>query len=241
MKLSEIYEHLQFGELSNLGIVDKTTGRIPETHYPKILSSVNLGILELHKRFNLKKGILRIQLQEGQSLYPLKKKYQVGNKAPAGTVQFILNDGVKFDDDLLKVEKVTTDKGKALGLNDHTEVHSVSTPQDDLLYVSNVLQRDLRPQILTVEFRKSIPPLRICEDAFEQLCVDVDLPDTHLMALLYFVASRMNNPIGFSQSTMHEGNNYATKFEQECLSLDFQNFRVDEVAQNHRAQRAGWP
>lgn len=241
MKLSEIFEHLQFGELSNLGLVNKETGIIPEALYPKVLSSVNLGLLELHKRFVLKKGIFRIQLQGGQTMYPLKSMYQVGNKAPAGTVQFILNDGVKFGDDLLKVEKVTTDKGCELGLNDTTHALSVSTPQDNLLYVSGFLQRKLAPEILTVEYRKGISPLKICENSFDQLCVNVELPDTHLMALLYFVASRVHNPIGFSEATMHEGNNYAAKFEQECLSLDFQNLRVDDVAVNHRAVRNGWP
>lgn len=241
MKLSEIYEHLQFGELSNLGLVDKESGVIPETMYPKILSSVNLGLLELHKRFVLKKGILRIQLQTDQTMYPLKSMYQVGNKAPTGTVQYILNDGVKFTDDLLKVEKVTSEKGMVFGLNNQTTEWSVSTPQDNLLYVSGTLQRKWLPEILTVEYRKGIRPLKICEDSFEQLCVNVELPDTHLMALLYFVASRLHNPIGFSQATMHEGNNYAQKFEQECMNLDAQNYRVDDVAVNCRAHRNGWP
>lgn len=240
MKLSEIFEHLQYGELSNLGLVDKTTGLIPEKSYQKILSSVNLGIQDLHKRFVLKKGILRIQLQENQTMYPLKGIYQVGNKAPTGTVQFILNDGVKFNDDLLKVEQVNTEKGVLLGLNDGTSALSVSTPQDNMLYVSGLLQRTQKPTVLTVEYRKSVKPLKICDDAFDQLCVNVDLPDTHLMALLYFTASRLHNPIGFSQATMHEGNNYAQKYEDECTNLTYLNLRVDDVVENHRAIRNGW-
>ena len=241
MKLSEVFEHLQYGELSNLGIVDKTSGLIPESLYPKVLSSVNLGVLELHKRFTLKKGILRIQLQPDQTMYRLEAKYQVGNKAPTGTVQYILNDGVKFQDDVLKVEKVITEKGCELGLNDQGSARSVATPQANMIYVSGLLQRTLRPSVLTLEYRQGAKPMKICESAFDQLCVNVDLPDTHLMALLYFVASRLHNPIGFSQATTHEGNNYANKFEQECLSLDFHNYEVDEVVQNHRACRAGWP
>lgn len=241
MKLSEVFEHLQFGELSNLGIVDKETGLIPEKLYPKVLSSVNLGLAELHKRFVLKKGFLHIELQADQTMYPLRSIYQMGNKAPVGTVQFIQNEGVKFKDDLLKVEKVVTEKGVALGLNDSTTTRSVSTPQYDMLYVSGLLQRTLKPSVLTIEYRKGVPPLKICESSFDQLCVAVDLPDTHLMALLYFVASRLHNPIGFTDVTAHEGNNYWSKFESECLNLDFQNLRVDEVVQNERAQRNGWP
>lgn len=241
MKLSEVFEHLQYGELSNLGIVDKTTGLIPDTLYPKVLSSVNLGLAELHKRFVLKKGTLTLVLQDGQTMYPLRSKHQVGNKAPAGTVQYILNEGNKLDGDLLKVEKVCTDKGVVLGLNDSTSARSVATPQYDMLYVSGLLQRTLKPTSLTIEYRKGVKPLVICESSFDQLCVDVDLPDTHLMALLYFVASRLHNPIGFSDSTMHEGNNYGSKFEAECLSLDFLNLRVDEVVENERGCRNGWP
>jgi hypothetical protein len=241
MKLSEVFEHLQFGELSNLGIVDKTTGLIPETLYPKVLSSVNLGLADLHKRFVLKKGYLHIVLQPDQTMYPMKSQYQVGNKAPAGTVQFIKNEGVKFVDDLLKVEKVITEKGDALGLNDATSARSVATPQYNMLYVSSLLQRTLKPTVLTLEYRKGVQPLKICESSFDQLCVEVDLPDTHLMALLYFTASRLHNPIGFSQATTHEGNNYSAKYESECLSLDYLNLRVDEVVENGRARRNGWP
>lgn len=241
MKLSEIFEHLTYGELSNIGLVDKETGAIPEANYQKILSSVNLGVLDLHKRFVLKKGLLRIQLVEGRTMYPLKAIHQVGNKAPAGTVQYILDDGLKFRDDLLKVEKVTTEKGFELGLNDQSSTRSVSTPQDNVLYVSSQLQKCLKPEILTVEYRMTSTPVKICEESFDPLCVEVGLPDTHLMALLYFVASRAHNPIGFTQATMHEGNNYHDKYEAECQTLIAQNFRVDDVAVNHRAGRNGWP
>lgn len=242
MKLNEVFEHLQYGELSNLGLVDKATGVIPVTAYPKIVSSVNLGLMELHKRFILKKGILRIELQPDQTMYQLLKKYQVGNKAPTGTVQYILNDGVVFEDDLLKIEKVTTDGDVALGLNDSTSARSVSTPQDNVLYVSSLLQNTLKPSVLTVEYRKGAKPVKVCEWEDVSLCsLVVDLPHTHLMALLYFVASRIHNPIGFSEATTHEGNNYWSKFESECLSLDFHNLRVDEVVQNDRARRNGWP
>lgn len=244
MKLNEVFEHLQYGELSNIGLVDKTTGLIPESVYPKILSSVNLGVMELHKRFVLKKGILRIQLQPDQTMYPLLKKYQVGNKAPVGTVQYILNDGAVFDDDLLKVEQVTTEKGLVLGLNDSTSRYAVSTPQDNVLYVSGLLRDTVKPapSVLTLEYRKGVKPLKVCEWEGSSLCsYVVDIPHTHLMALLYFVASRLHNPIGFSEVTAHEGNNYWSKFESECLSLDFHNLRVDDVALNLRAQRKGWP
>lgn len=241
MKLSEIYEHLQYGELSNLGLTDKETGIIPVENYPKILSSVNLGLKDLYKRFTLKKGLLQMKVVDGQTMYPLRTIYQEGNKAPTGTVQFILNEGVKFDGDVIKVEKVTTDKNRLLGLNDETDKYSVGTPQLDVLYVSGLLQRTLKPEILTVEYRKGAKTIKICEDGFDPLCVNVDLPDSHLMALLYFVASRANNPIGFTQATMHEGNNYAQKYEDECTSLMSLNIRIDEAAVNHRACRAGWP
>lgn len=244
MKLNEVFEHLQYGELSNLGLVDKATGIIPQTSYPKILSSVNLGVMELHKRFVLKKGILRINLLPGRTMYPLLKKHQIGNKAPVGTDQYIQNDGVVFDDDLIKLEKVFTEKGVALGLNDSTARYSVSTPQDNVLYVSSLLRDTVKPvpSVLTLEYRKGVKPIKVCEWDGEELCnTVVDIPHTHLMALLYFVASRLHNPIGFSEATTHEGNNYWAKFEGECLSLDFHNLRVDEVVQNDRARRNGWP
>ena len=71
--------------------------------------------------------------------------------------------------------------------------------------------------------------------------VVVELPDTHLTALLYFVASRLFNPTGLSGNTaFHEGNNYDAKFEAECERLGDKGYENAEVEDNSRLRRNGW-
>ena len=67
----------------------------------------------------------------------------------------------------------------------------------------------------------------------------MELPDAYLEALLYFVASRINNPIGMTNE-FHAGNSYAAKYEQECARLEMLNLEVDQGYQNTRLRAGGW-
>jgi len=67
----------------------------------------------------------------------------------------------------------------------------------------------------------------------------VQLPDSHLEALLFFVASRVNNPIGMTNE-FNAGNSYAAKFEAACQALEEQGLQVDQDSQNTRLHRGGW-
>lgn len=58
MKLSEIFDALCDGELSNLGII--TDGMIDKDNLPKVIRNINLGLADLHTRFILRKNVAEI-------------------------------------------------------------------------------------------------------------------------------------------------------------------------------------
>jgi hypothetical protein len=68
---------------------------------------------------------------------------------------------------------------------------------------------------------------------------EVNLPVTHLEPLLYFVASRIMNPVGAS-GEFHEGNNYAAKYEQACQQLEMHGFSLNTQASRDQFERNGW-
>jgi hypothetical protein len=238
MKLTEVFAQLSYGELSSLKLGSSAPGTVDPSNYAKILSHVNLGLTELHKRFLLKVGTLTLNMVDGQSLYPLKSLYQIGNREGARFTQYIQASPV-FADDLIKVEQVFTELNLELGLNDASNWRSVSTPSYNVLQVSPDVVKELKLQTLRVVYRAN-HPLIVKEDGYFDLdSVEVDLPYTHLSALLLFIASRLHNPVGFN-TVMHEGNNYASKFEHECALLNEQNLRVDVVAHNTKASQKGF-
>ncbi len=238
MQLSEIFSQLSYGEMSNLKLGSGAPGTFSPEDYSRMIGHINLGLVELHKRFLLRIGTVGITVQDGQSLYPLKSLYQVGNPAGKRFVQYIDASPV-FNDDLIKVEQVFTDRNFELGLNDATNWRSVSTPSYNVLQVNPEVVRELKITNLRVVYRATLPQIVKEEGFFDLDSVDVDLPYTHLQALLYFIASRVHNPIGFN-TVVHEGNNYASKFEHECGLLDANNLRVDVVAHNDKASQKGF-
>ena len=68
---------------------------------------------------------------------------------------------------------------------------------------------------------------------------EIELPYSHLEALLYFIASRVHNPIGMANE-FHAGNSWAAKYEHECVRLEQLNLRVDQGEDNTNFCRNGW-
>lgn len=243
-KLSVVFRQLSSGELRNISYGRKSgdggpVKGISEAVYPEVVDSINLALTALHSRFLLKVGTITIDLQPGQTHYPLRKEYQVGGCGKAALVKFIRNDGEKFCDDIIKVETVADDDGKELLLNRPNNKCSALTPSFNMLVVPLDLQASLKVKTVTVVYRKNHKEIVVPETYFAPECVEVDLPSTHLQALLYYVASRANNPVGFSDQT-HEGNNYMSKYLSECVMLENQGLKVETVETYDCIERGGW-
>lgn len=67
----------------------------------------------------------------------------------------------------------------------------------------------------------------------------VELPSSHLQALLYFVASRTYNPIGMT-GEFNAGNNYNAKYEAECQGLEAAGLQVERGINNFKLNWSGW-
>ena len=86
----------------------------------------------------------------------------------------------------------------------------------------------------------SVPPkLNPDMGSFNPETIELELPESHLEALLLFVASRANTPLGMVNE-FNAGNNYASKFEMECARLEQFNMQIDHSTSNHRLIRNGW-
>lgn len=222
MKLQEIFDQLTYGELSQLSLGGGEAGIISESDWPKLLASVNLGLDALHRRFLLKIGKTSLALVENQSQYTLTEP------------------------DLVKVEEVLTAQGYGIPLNDAHDPYSIHTiTMKKLMVPLEVVNRSpdlpdtLKTDSLNITYRATHPKLVIGNGYFDPERVEVELPDSHLEALLYYVASRVHNPVGMTNE-FHTGNNYAAKYELACQTLEQQNIRIDQQASNDRLERNGW-
>lgn len=239
MKLKEIFDQLSHGELVqlHLGGEGDTTG-VTEASYDRMLSHINLGLTALHKRFRLKEGTVVLVPQENMLYYKIHSRFQEGNRISRETLRYLAPQPV-FKDDLLRIEKVSVN-GIEYPLNSDAHPASFFTPSFDQLVLPEGLPEGLpKTDGIVIKYRQNHPLIERGIGLFRPECIEVDLPYTHLEALLLFIASRVMNPVGITQE-FHEGNNYAALYEAECLRLENQNFRVDQGYHNDRLHRNGW-
>lgn len=244
MKLSEIFTQLSHGELSQMHLGGSGTGIIEDAAYDRLVSCINLGLAALHTRFPIRHGQLTIGFIADKVQYVLHSKY--AETSSSSETKYILDTASPYLDDLMKIEKVFTLEGQRLSLNDEADEYSVSTPSMNTLMVPidivNAISGTPEEYITTgvvVHYRASHPYLPAGVGMYRANTVDIDLPYQYLEALCYFIASRINNPMGMTNE-FHAGNSYAAKYEMACLALERDNIRVDQVSQPDRIGRNGW-
>lgn len=221
MKVQEIFNQLSYGELSQLSVGGGDAG-ITAENYPKMVAHLNMGLTALYKRFTLKEGRVSVPLVPGTLVYALST----------------------FASDILKVERVLTDDEYEFQLNDIANPYSLQLPTSTQLRVPVEIVESyaetpdyMKTENLLVIYRANHP--KFDADDLDPEEDDVELPDSHLEALLYYIASRINNPIGMSNE-FHAGNNYYAKYEKSCQELEALNLHTDKGSQSNRLSLNGW-
>lgn len=238
MKLEEVFNQLMYGELSQLSYVNEAGDGILPAKYGQLVSHINLGLTDLYKRFFLKEGRTAISLVSGQSTYQLSTQ---------GDSTFIEDSETpEFTDDILKIERVYTDDGFELSLNDGADPYSCTTPRHTYLRVPLAIVNrsvDLPQSYLTtglsIVYRANHPKVIYRASNFNPARVELELPDSHLEPLLLFIASRTHNPIGMANE-FHAGNSYFAKYLAACQELTDRNLLIDQGSQNTRLASNGW-
>lgn len=247
MKLSQLFEQLTSGELRQLKIGGAEEGEISETNYRAVTNHVVLGLTALYTRFNLKEGRCNVLIQDEQFTYPLQGKYAVNGPGNEVVRYIIDTEADPFEDVILKIEKViAVDTNVEFPLNDSNSEYSVMTPTMDTIRLPTLVVEptsELDPQLETtsvlVIFRANHPQIMPRLGFFDPQLTEIELPMSHVQALLYFVASRINNPIGMTNE-FNAGNNYAAKYEMECKRLENEGMEINTTVTTNRAQRNGW-
>lgn len=236
MKLSDIFDQLAYGELSQLSLVNDQ--EIIPDDYNRVISQVNMGLTELHKRFMLKRKTLTLRALEDVLRYPLRKS----NSVSGGSQQaFIIDADDPFQEDIIEVLSVHGPKGEELPLNVQREVEqlSVFTPGLD------IVRFNVDPPLgdYTVTYKASHPVIPKVVDplTFDASHIDIELPMAYLEALLFYIASRVTTPIvGGMNGNPSEGMTYAQRFEQACQTLLYQGLDVEVNRESTRFSQNGF-
>lgn len=226
MQLSDLFNYLRAGELSQL------ISGTDESRDNQIITNINLGLIELYKRFPIKLSEVIIQLSNRITHYTISSSHAessrpIGNTSP----EFYVIDSpyYPFKDDLNQIEVVYNEEGEELPLNDENLTYSLFTVGHNVLlhpYPEN-------ENTISIIYRASAPLLLIDGD----LTQTVEIPN-HLVELLTsYVAYKTFSAINMSSP---EATGYFSKFETSCNLITNLGLISKSSNTNLRLEINGW-
>lgn len=214
MNVSDLFQSLSFGELSNLSLSNNGDGTIIETQQPKVLRHANEALLRLYSRFVLKEDDVVIEMYEHITNYELKAKFAERFVPEQGTGEkhrYIKDryTAEPFKDDVIRILKVFNSLGQEMVLNNETKRWSLFTPRPKTLQVP----LPIRGQALSVNYQARHVKLT------GSLNQEVELPDVLEGAFMSYIASNVFTDMGGPEN-LQRGQVLMAKYETICVEVE---------------------
>ncbi len=246
MLLSDLFDQLTYGELSQLEYAGADNQGIMVEDHKRVIPHINLALTELHKRFLIREEEVTIRCYDHIETYVLDSKYAASNKASTEKYKYI-HDTVfePFMDNVIKIEKIFNEDGQELWANEtdpyiiRTERNlvshrawSVNTPD----YRTIQLPYPMVENQILVEYRADHE--RIIVEGLRPDITNIKIPSYLLEPLLLYIAARVYSSLGGDSA--QEGMAYMAKFEASCKKIEELNLVNKAHAVNQRLEVAGW-
>ena len=235
MKLLGVLNKLASGELSQTAIGG--TGGIQPAHYLQMINHVNLGLMDIYKRFDLKKGIAIIQQYDHIQTYKLHPDFAETNTESLELYRYIMDSKEEpFLDDVISIERVFNEYGVECPLNDDMDYASLHTPTQTSIQIPLPEAENA----IMVEYRASHPEIPDITTEEAMGAYELELPHAYLEPLMAYVASRVFAPIIDPQSPINESKDYLIKYELACQRIT--ELAIPNIANNTKShvRRNGW-
>jgi len=190
MLVKELISLAKNGELKQLSVKDD---------FSTVLGYINLGILELHKRFDLKTEEAIITLTQGKTKYSLSCNSDYVN--------------LESDSELLKVLHCYDEFGNEISINDENDPLGIMLPEYDCVEVPNVNEGE----VLSIIY-KSSP--RFLENPTDKVPIAPQL----IEALLHYIGYRGHGSV--TGDVKFENNTHYIRFDKSCRNVRI--FELDE-------------
>lgn len=236
MKLYEVFEMLQYGELANVSVsgnIDEEVG-IRTEDYPLLISHINLALTDLHTKFNLKEREVTIQQYEGISYYELDSKYAQSNTASMEPIKYISDS--EFDpflDDVIRINAAFNEVGCEVPINDENDCRSIFLNS----YKRIQIPKPESENAIVLTYRANHPKLSV---STPDLDAEVEVPAYCVEALLSYVASRVHTQ-RTSQEAQGLAVNLMAKYNLICQQLEEKNVLHNSPSNtNFKLGERGW-
>lgn len=237
VNLRYFFDLLATGELSNIKLSRTATGSLAEEEYYKVAGHINLGVLELYKRFKLSQGELVIHACPEVNEYFLRtdRMAAINNMNQRTYIENFNNNETTIN--IIEVIDVFDDLGNKLNVNDRYAKPRIIQLGTDILQIS---QFD-SPRQFSVVYQ-SYPDKIIVDENFEADEYEYDIPPSIIEPLLYYIAARTYKPMGSNDSTVNADKsvNYQQQYELSCQKLELYGLDAQHNDEPPTFEAEGW-
>lgn len=215
MQVSDLFDRLATGQLSNLNLADEETGLIEKPYWKKLINYSNSGLLKLYSRFILKEREVLIECRAHITKYELNSKYSlVSNKVSDPYIIDFPHD--PFNDDAIKILGVYDNSGNKYILNDTNNGCSLFTPKPLTLQVPAPVQGSS----LSVTYQARHDPLCFTDMSETNLFAQcINIPFFLEDPLTNFIASEYYSHLNGQENTL-KGQEFFAKFDAACIEIE---------------------
>lgn len=204
MLTSEVIALAKASELKQLAVGKDETA---------IISFINLGMLQLYKRFSLKEEEAIVTLRNGKTKYILD-----------GTD---VDVDMQSDNDFLIVTECYDMEGETVTVNDESDILGVMTPSYNVLEVPNIIDGERLSLIYRVAPKFVVLPTE-----------KLQLPMQLLEALLNYIGYKGHATITPDVKT--ENNSHYMRFEKSCQDVEDQGLILVDDLLSYKFESRGF-
>ncbi len=235
--LQDIFDELETGELSQFafsGDLDAPMG-IDVENYPTLIRHTNRALMNLFTRFCLKEKEVAIDTFDEISFYVLDYKYAQSNVDSTEPTKWIADTPEQpFMDDIIRIQEVYDENGKALPMNDIHDEYSVFLPNYKTLQVPY----PANDETLFVTYRAKHPVIDV--NSTDLSLIEVDIPDYCIEPLLTYIAYRVYSASADQIQQGIAASMYA-KYDLQCKELEDKNVLHNTPNDtNIKLEKGGW-
>ena len=235
--LSDLFDLLATGELANTNLSKTPTGNLSEKEYNKVIGHLNLGILELHKRFRLMVKELTLHALPSVQEYYLhpKRVSSINNMGKNAYIQETGDNNKALN--IVKVLDAYDSIGDNITINNRHSVPSIRTISNDILKITKLDAA----MIISIEYQ-AYPDKIVIEDDFDPSEYTVYIPEFIIEPLLFYVASRIYKPMGANDSTANADKSvsYQQQYELACQKIDVYGLDPQNNDNENTFEDDGW-
>lgn len=235
MLLSELFDYLSYGELSQHSIGSDDSGAIGPKDFPKVVSYVNQALTALHGRLLLRSEQLLVQTRASKDRYELSTSFTQSNKPSIddGVFRYILDEHRPFQDDLMVIESIVREDGTEFDINDDSVDDAVFIPNYNTIQLSEPAD-----QTIAVLYRANHPRIKVSRK-IDPESIEVNVPDFCLEALMFYIGYRLlssaTDPNNKSTSQA-----YLSSFLMEIENIKSNGLLHTQSTANNHFRRREW-